>query len=283
MVSPTFSMSGERCSIAPAQKTRPITAARRSTERCDGGRRSIRAPISACSESGIRSTLLPRPCSSTMRIVSSTYSGLPSVFSSSARRTSGSKLATCSASSASTSSSLSERASASSSIAVDRTRPPPQPGCTSSSSARARQRMRSGARTQSERCSISSSSGSSAQWMSSKPSTTGWVSASFSTNARAAQAISCGERSPSSASRTPDARPSRSATASSSQWAFSFSNASSIGSSSEIPATVLTISASGQYVMPSPYGRQRPTSTVEPSRPSTNSRANRLLPTPASP
>ena len=67
------------------------------------------------------------------------------------------------------SSSLSSGASGSSSIAAARRRPPPQPGRMSSSSGRARQTIRSGASlTRSARCSISSSSGSSAQWTSSK-------------------------------------------------------------------------------------------------------------------
>jgi hypothetical protein len=57
----------------------------------------------------------------------------------------------------------------------------------------------------------------------------------------------------------------------------------SAGSSSEIPAEALTISARGQYVIPSPYGRQRPTSTVASSSPATKSRESRLFPTPGSP
>ena len=101
--------------------------------------------------------------------------------------------------------------------------------------------------------------------------------------ARTAHAISCWARSASTASRTPTASPSRSATASSSQQARSFSYALSSGSSSEMPADAFTISAIGHHVTPSPYGRQRPLSTVAPSSPSRNSRARRLLPTPGSP
>ena len=53
--------------------------------------------------------------------------------------------------------------------------------------------MSSGAsRTHSARCSISSSSGSSAQWMSSKTSTSGCSSASCSAHSRTAHGISCG-------------------------------------------------------------------------------------------
>jgi hypothetical protein len=50
-----------------------------------------------------------------------------------------------------------------------------------------------------------------------------------------------------------------------------------------IPAATFTISAIGQYVTPSPYGRERPVRIVERSTPSMNSRASRDLPTPAVP
>ena len=63
----------------------------------------------------------------------------------------------------------------------------------------------------------------------------------------------------------------------------SFSTASWTGSSSAIPADDFTISASGQYVIPSPYGSARPARTVAPSSAATNSRTRRLLPTPGSP
>ena len=139
----------------------------------------------------------------------------------------------------------------------------PSPGVRSSSSGRARQTIRSGAsRTRSARCSSSSSSGSSAQWMSSKTRTSGCASASSAAHSRAAQAISCWLRSVSTASSTPAARPRRSATASSPQQARSFSTASCTGSSSVMPAATLTISASGQYVIPSPYGSERPVRIV---------------------
>jgi hypothetical protein len=82
--------------------------------------------------------------------------------------------------------------------------------------------------------------------MSSKKRTSGCTSPSVSMISRAAHEISWALRSPSSASSIPDASPSTSATASSSQHARSFSNASSSGSSSEMPAAALIISASGQ-------------------------------------
>ena len=92
----------------------------------------MRAAMSACSVSGTRSEApLPEPLSTSMRIVSSTKSGLPSVRSSasagSVAGTSPDAPASC-ASSFSTSCSLSSSESGSSSIAVERTRPPPQPG-----------------------------------------------------------------------------------------------------------------------------------------------------------
>ena len=127
----------------------------------------------------------------------------------------------------------------------------------SSSSGRARQRISSGASlTRSARCSISSSSGSSAQWTSSKTRISGRASASSAAHSRAAHAISCWLRSASIPSSTPTASASRSATASSPQQARSFETASWTGSSSVIPAATLTISASGQYVTPSPYGQR---------------------------
>ena len=141
-----------------------MAAARWISVRCVAGRRSMRAAMSACSVSGIRSAPA-RGRSASIRIVSSTKSGLPSVFASTAAVSIGSSRA---AVSDATSSALSCGCSGSSSIAVARTRPPPQPGLMSSSSLRARQRSMSGAsRTEAARCSISSSSGSSPQWTSS--------------------------------------------------------------------------------------------------------------------
>ena len=98
----------------------------------------------------------------------------------------------------------------------------------------------------SARCSIRSSSGSSAQWTSSKPSTSGCASAKLVAHSCAAQAISRPRRLPETLSSTPDASPSRSATASLVHASRSFSIASSGESSSEIPAAACTISASGR-------------------------------------
>ncbi len=135
----------------------------------------------------------------------------------------------------------------------------------------------------SARCPTRSSSGSSAQCRSSNPRTTGCASARLTAHSCAAQAISCPRRVPDTVSRTPAARPRRSATASLEHASRSFSNASSGESSGEIPAAAWTISASGRYARPSPNGSERPVRTVVRSRPAKNSRASLLLPIPGSP
>ena len=200
-----------------------------------------------------------------MRIVSSTNSGLPSVFSSSARRTSGSKPRPARpAAPRRAARSPSGRAPRARSRSHGRARRPSRDG-RRAAPARARQRMRSGARTQSARCSISSSSGSSAQWMSSKPSTTRLGLGELLDERprrpgdllRRALAVERLEDAGGEAEQVGDGL----VLAGRCQLLERLLD----GSSSEIPATVLTISASGQYVMPSPYGRQRPTSTVAPS------------------
>ena len=140
----------------------------------------------------------------------------------------------------SASSSLSSGVSGASSIAAERRLPPPHDGRSSSSSGRVTQTMRSGAsRTARAMCSITCSSGSSAQWMSSNTSTSGCMLANSSAHARAAQRSSSRLCSRSLAPISPAAAASRSAIASLSQHARSFSNASPIGSSSAIPADCL--------------------------------------------
>ena len=64
--------------------------------------------------------------------------------------------------------------------------------------------MSNGAFTQSARCSMRSNIGSSAQWMSSKKRMSGCTSPNVCMTSRAAHEISCGLRSPSTASRRPD-------------------------------------------------------------------------------
>ena len=90
----------------PPRRSRPITEARCSSRFSFVGSRSMRAAIIACSVSGIRSSRTRRPRAASA-IVSSTKSGLPSVFSSSALRTDADS--SPSSSSASRSSSLSAR------------------------------------------------------------------------------------------------------------------------------------------------------------------------------
>ena len=116
--------------------------------------------------------------------------------------------------------------------------------------------------------------------MSSKTRTSGCVWAISCAHSRAAQAISCWLRSPWTASSTPVARPSRSATASAGQHSRSFSSATSSGSSSAMPADALDHLRERPVRDALAVGRQRPTSTVVPSTESRNSRARRLLPTP---
>ena len=169
----------------------------------------MRAAMSACSVSGhaIAASRCRRRSRRACRIVSSTNSGFPSAPVERLLRSAPGLLAGDPASwlsSCSTSSALSSSESGSSSIAVERTRPPPQPGRASSSSGRARQTIRRGARTESARCSIRSSSGASAQWMSSKSEDERLhVGDALRITSRAAHAISCGLRSPSSASMQP--------------------------------------------------------------------------------
>ena len=229
-----MSRSGASRSSAPRQKTRPTSAALWSTRFSSGSSRSIRAAISACTVSGMRwRASLSSPST---RAISSRKSGLPSARSStSARCAGGTSLIRASASS-----SLSRGSSGTRSIALALRMPPPHDERVSSSSGRATAMISTGAvRSDLARCSISSSSGSSAQCTSSKTSTSGCTSASCSAQRSAAQVSCSGVRSPSAAPRTPSATASRSATASLSQQRRSFSNASFAGSSSVIPGARL--------------------------------------------
>ena len=112
-------------------------------------------------------------------------------------------------------------------------------------------------------CSIRSRNVSSPHWMSSKTTTSGRSAAACSSVLRNAQAISSADVA---ASVSPSSE--RIATAA----------ASSEGRTSSCFST----STTGQYVIPSPYGRQRPRTTVA-SIDASSSAASRDLPTPASP
>ena len=250
--------------------------ARRAAGRC--ARRSAPA---ACRGSARRRVAAPR---ASIRIVSSTKSGLPSVLSSSAAARSAGSSPSC------------ERA---------RRRAPRSPR---RPAARARSRSRAGARRPSPaarraaraargrrsgaapraptpaRCSISSSSGSSAQWMSSKTSTSGCASASCSAHSRAAQAISCWLRSRSHrlehARREPEQVGDRLVLAARAELLDRLVERVVVGD----PGRGLD-HLGERPVRDRPRRRagSGPASTVAPSSPSTNSRARRLLPTPGSP
>ena len=139
----------------------------------------MRAAISACSVSGRGRPAVPDPLSMSIRIVSSTNSRLPSVRSSASCGVPPvvlpwSQRAGSGAAPRALAFFLRQR------LELDRRR-------ADASSTPARPRieqlgpgeagMRTGARTQSAMCSMRSSSGSSAQWMSSKRRTSGWTSA----------------------------------------------------------------------------------------------------------
>ena len=183
---------------------RPITAALWSTDFSPSGRWSMRAAISACSVSGIRSGGAVRL--EGMRIVSSRKRRFPSVFSEQrgARRRRGSS----SSSSASINASLSSAPSGSSSIAVARTPPPPHPGLMSSNSGLARQRRAAARRAPRSEVLDQLEQRLLAPVDVLGTRTSGCGSASFSAQARAAQAISCWLCSDCTAWRTPDAAPS---------------------------------------------------------------------------
>ena len=175
--SPSTSRSGATCAIAPCQKIRPITAARWSSAFS-----APRQPVDARGDQRLQRVgdalrqiavaALRRACGS----VSSTNSGLPSVLSSRSARAPRDQAPRRRAS-ASTSSSalgLAQR------LELDRggAHPASAPAGPDVEQLGPREaEIRSGdSRTQCARCSISSRSGSSAQWMSSKTSTSGWTS-----------------------------------------------------------------------------------------------------------
>jgi hypothetical protein len=115
--------------------------------------------------------------------------------------------------------------------------------------------------------------------------TSGRSRATHSISLRIAQNVSCiaGVPPPSPAavetrsnSIAPSSAPSSSAP--------TFAAAVSRGWSASTPARCHTASATGQNVMPSPYGRQRPTAAIAScASPPANSAARRDLPMPASP
>ena len=183
------SSAGSSSATAPRQKTRPTSAPWRTTDRESGGSRSIRDAISACTVSGIRTETPLAPLGEhpdglldeqrvALRLVEQR---LPDVVRQDRVGDEG----------VDEHLGLAPRASGPRSIAIDRRRPPPQPARDSSSSGRARHTISTGASSiRSARCSTRSRRGSSAQWRSSKPSTSGCASARLTAHSCAAQAIS---------------------------------------------------------------------------------------------
>ena len=187
----------------------------------------------------------------------------------------------------STSRSDSSGESGSSVRVLARSLPPPQPGRTSSSSGRAMQATRIGAsRLRSVTWSTRSSRLGSAQWRSSSTTTSGRERDRPSKNRRTAQPISSGGRA-----MSPDAPMSCATRAATSAAEGSSGTSAAIASlmlpgpsRSSGPMASRTISASGQYVMPSPYERHRPRSTVgSRAKPSSASCTSRDFPTPGGP
>ena len=132
-------------------------------------------------------------------------------------------------------------------------------GRSSSSSSLARQTTRIRPWPRSASSSMSSRKVGSAQWTSSKTRTSGLSAASASQNCRKIQAIS------------------------GAGGGVSASSAASTASRSSLGCACWTTSRSGQYVMPSPYERQRPQSAATFFVRRVSSAASRDLPTPGGP
>ena len=183
----------------------------------------------------------------------------------------------------STSSRVCSTVSGSSRIEVASWRPPPHRCRRSISSSRARHSRISGPRTHCVRYSIRSSIPWSAQWMSSKTSTSGLRRAIASITDRTAEKNTSRMRCGSSlsdcemlerrldAEQPPDhggpalgrlGHARRRSPSSDSTEASSFAQASSVLSPSRMPASARITSASAQYTIPEPYGRQRPSRKV---------------------
>ena len=153
-------------------RSRPRRTRARATRRSSGSRRSSRAASSAWIAGGTAISPASSSPSASMASICSRKSGFPSAASAMRRLACGESSVPAASAPMSTDDSSWE--SGSSRMEVAFSFPPAQPGRPSSSSGRARQRISTGAlRTQSARCSIRSSSVGSAQWTSSKTSTSG--------------------------------------------------------------------------------------------------------------
>ena len=255
--------SPARWSSAPRQNTRPPSAACWSSRFSAGSSRSMRAAMSACTVSGIRSSAV----SSSVRIraVSSRKSGFPSAFSSRRARCAGAR----------------RRARG----ARRRDRPPRPPRA-----GRARRRARADCPRPRSACARAAPAARRRRSASARPELAGDVLQQVEELllrpvdvleheherlhlcellrpapgrppkllAGAARPAPRGRRARRRAARRRPRSRSRSAAS---------PRLRPTESSSEMPADVLTIDASGKYVTPSPYGRARPNSTVARSSP----------------
>ena len=273
-----------------------MTDARSITARSSPSSRSRRAVRSAWIVGGIRrldrsplTTQLPllrssKPSSTSIRRVSPTNNGFPSAASAIRARASS---ASCPPPSRllirpSVSASVSGGSETSDWFAL----PVSQLPRASTSSGRARKSSMTGTpRIQSARYSSRSRNVGSAHWMSSKTTRSGRRWASVSRSFRTDQNVSW---TPGVAESSPRKPPSRSATSAesgaSSRRRSSFRRASLGGSDSLTPVAPCSSSVIGQKVIPSPYGRQRPPTTVARSPiDATSSPVSRDFPTPATP
>ncbi len=240
----TSGSSGASAWTAPRWKISPSTAPRSSTERSCGSSWSRRAVRSALSVGGTSSTS-PSPASATISVMKS---GLPPVLSAIRRRASSGTDSPISAS-------ASPGWSGSSLSGAD------QDGRRWSSSGRAMHSSSTGAPAETSAVdSTSSRNVSSPHCRSSKQTTIGACSSRSFRNAQAISSALVGR----SLSRSSDR------------------NAPAASSSEGRARSCFTTSTTGQYVMPSPYGRQRPRTTRASMR-SSASATRRDLPTPASP
>ena len=165
----------------------------------------MRAAISACSVSGIRFARRRRPraaCAPSPR----GRAGCPRSSRAASRRSAGESSRSASSASTQLLALVAARAARARSRSRARGRRPSPGGCRAARAARGRRSGAARRAPSSARCSISSSSGSSAQWMSSKTSTSGCASASSARPTRAPPRRSpAGSRSASTASSTPTA------------------------------------------------------------------------------
>ena len=276
-VAPPSTSGSARAASASAVNSLPMTDACSISARSSGSSRSSRAARSAWIVGGRTWSSSERSCSASIASICSRKSGFPSAASATRARVERASSRSPRTWEMSASESSSERPSRSMDTAF--TLPPPQAGRSSRSSGRARHSTMMGAsfvRSTSE--SRRSRSVGSAHWRSSNTRRRGRSRASDSSSLRIAQNVSS---LADSASGLPTAAATRRAMRAASGVP---PRVAAIASVEVAPAAARTTSASGQNVIPLPYGRQRPPSTL--ARPSTrapSSAASRDLPMPAGP